>query len=150
MSQQRQRKPINKENPGANGKHFIAFPSDAKHYVHHPRMAPEKLFLYQLLIDYYNVDKGYAHPSLETLTIHYGKSYNTTVRHIEDLKVVGLLDYPKKGYYVPLQPLTADEFYADFPEAWERYKKAYDSMEGKKSKDKTRMQEWRREQGYDD
>jgi hypothetical protein len=150
MSQQKPRKPIDKKNPGGNGKHFIAFPSDAKHYVHHPKMAPEKLFLYQVIIDYYNEEAGCAFPSLETLTIHYGKSYNTTGRHIEDLKAVGLIDYPEKGYYVPLQPLTADEFYAEFPDAWARYKKTYDSMESKKTKGKARMQEWRKEQGYAD
>lgn len=141
------RQSINKKEPGKNG-HFIALPSDSKHYVHHPRMGAEKLFLYQLIIDYYNEEVGHAFPSIDQLALHYGKSHETTRKHIEDLKAVGLIDYPEKGYYVPLQPLKSDDFYAEFPEAWSRYKKNYDAIQKRKDKSKVRMQEWREQRGY--
>ncbi|WP_409251793.1 hypothetical protein V1502_17025 [Bacillus sp. SCS-153A] len=147
MNQPKQRQPINKKEPGKHG-HFIALPSDSKHYVHHELMSAEKVFLYQLIIDYFNEEEGWAFPSLERLSLEYGKAYETTRKHIEDLKAVGLIDYPEKGKYVPLQPLPAYEFYEKFPEAGINYRKKYNAMEKKKKGSKIRMQEWRKRKGY--
>lgn len=140
---------FNKRNPSENGATFIPLPSDARHYVHHSRMSAEKLFLYQLIIDYYNVEKGFAHPSVERLAVNYGKSDKTTSAHLEDLKAVGLIDFPEKGFYVPLAPLSSDEFYERYPEAWENYKRAYNRYEKRRSDGVERMKKWRKDNGYE-
>lgn len=132
----------NKVNPSADGT-YTPLPSDAMHYVHHPKMTPDMLFLYALIIDYYNVDEGFAFPAEETLSIDYGRATNTVSKHLDVLKKVGLIDFPEKGHYVPLKPLSSAEFYAEFPEAWERYKTKYDSVNDRKEKARIRAQEWR-------
>jgi|SRR5690625_8413 len=137
------RKVFNKRNPSESGGVFTPLPADAYHYVHHPDMRPNMLILYALIIDYYNVEEGFAYPSLERLSVDYGMSYNATSKHIETLKAVGLIDYPEKGYYVPLEPLSKAEFYAEFPEAWQAYKKALEQAEGKRESDRKRLREWR-------
>lgn len=141
------RKPINKRNPGEQGM-FIPLPSDARHYVHHPKVTPDMLFLYALIIDYYNVEKGFAFPSEETLSVDYGRATNTVSKHLETLREVGLIDFPAKGHYVPLVPLDADEFYARYPEAWTQYKTKYDRIEKRKDDARERMRKWREDNGY--
>jgi DNA-binding transcriptional ArsR family regulator len=126
----------------------VPLPSDTMHYVYHDRMSADKVFLYQLVIDFYNPVDGYAYPSIDLLALHYGKSEDTTSKHINDLKAIGLIDFQEKGYYVPLTPLTADEFYAKFPEAWVNYKRKYERMHSRREKAKDRMREWRKQQGY--
>lgn len=143
------RKIYDKKNPGANGRTFIPLDSDAKHYVHHPKMNPSLLFLYALIVDKYNVEEGRAYPSIEGLSVEYGVSPTTTDKHVEILKEVGLIDYPEKGSYVPLEPLSAADFYEQFPEAWERYKKARTASEKRREQSRERMREWRRKNGYE-
>jgi DNA-binding transcriptional ArsR family regulator len=144
------RKIFNKREPGANGKFFIPLPSDALHYIHHPKMSAEKLFLYLLLIDFYNPEEGFAFPSVDKLAISYGKAPDTTSRHLDDLKAVGLIDFPEKGHYVPLAPLDADTFYATYPDAWENYRKKLKRYESRKQASRDRMREWRLKHGYTD
>lgn len=127
---------------------FIKFPSDARHYIHHPKMSADKLFLYALIIDYYNPHDGCAFPSVETLSIKYGKIPETTSRHLDDLKEVGLIDFPQKGYYVPLVPMPEAEFFAAFPEAWKNYQSAIKRSDQRRESAKERMREWRLEKGY--
>jgi len=138
------RKPINKRNPGEQGT-FIPLPSDARHYVHHPKVTPDMLFLYALIIDYYNVEKGFAFPSEETLSVDYGRATNTVSKHLDILREVGLIDFPSKGHYVPLAPMDAAEFYAAYPEAWAQYKAKRGRVEKRKEEARRRAQEWRDE-----
>ena len=142
-----QRTVFNKRNPGADGT-FTALPSDAFHYVHHPKVTPDMLFLYALIIDYYNVDEGFAFPAEETLSIDYGRATNTVSKHLEILREVGLIDFPEKGHYIPLKPLSAAEFYEQFPEAWAQYTAKRDSVNERKDKARIRAQEWRERNGY--
>lgn len=145
---ERHRHIYDKSSPGANGRKFIPFPSDAKHYVHHPKVNPGMLLLYAILIDRYNVDVGYAYPGLDSLAVEYGTSYNTTSKHVEILKEVGLIDYPEKGRYVPLEPLPESEFYEEFPEAWKAYVKSYNASQSKRETDRERLRKWREQRGY--
>jgi|SRR5690625_2622586 len=137
------RKVYDKKNPSADGRKFIPLPSDALHYVHHPKMRPNMLVLYAIIVDKYNAEEGFSYPSLERLSVDYGMSYNATSKHVEILKEIGLIDYPEKGYYVPLEPLDESEFYREFPEAWEAYRKALKQAEGKRESDRNRLREWR-------
>src|SRR5690625_3339532 len=99
--------------------------------------------LYAIIVDKYNVEDGFAYPSLERLAVDYGMSYNATSEHVKILKEVGLIDYPEKGYYVPLEPLNEPEFYRQYPEAWDAYKKALQQAESKRKSDRDRLREWR-------
>lgn len=139
---------FNKVEPTKGNKHFIPLPSDAKHYIYHDDMSAAKLFLYQLVIDYYNVKDGHAWPSIERLSIAYGMSPETTSKHIDDLKKVGLIDFPEKGFYVPLVPLTAEDFYKQFPDAWTNYTSAINSSDERREKAKQRKADWLASRGY--
>src|SRR5690625_7214591 len=96
--------------------------------------------LYAIIVDKYNVEDGFSYPSLERLSVDYGMSYNATSKHVEILKEIGLIDYPEKGYYVPLEPLDESEVYREFPEAWEAYRKALKQAEGERGGDHNRSE----------
>ncbi|AST93265.1 hypothetical protein BC6307_19380 [Sutcliffiella cohnii] len=145
-----ERKVFNKKSPSENKATFIPLPSNALHYVHHDRISAEKLLLYGLIIDYYNVEEGFAFPSIEKLAVRYGKSPDTTSRHLDDLKAVGLIDFPEKGHYVPLTPLSEDEFYTEYPGANENYRKALSRCNKRRADAAERMRKWRQEKGYAD
>lgn len=138
---------VNKVNPGVGGRKFIAFPNSACHYIHHDIINAEKLFLYTLLIDYLNVTEGAAWPSNERLSVDYGKSSKTTGRHLRDLEEAGLVAIPSKGRYIPLEPLTPEEFYAKFPNAWTNYKDALANAEKRQEDDRQRLREYRERKG---
>ncbi|MCR8843095.1 helix-turn-helix domain-containing protein [Paenibacillus sp. SC116] len=144
------RKIYDKKSPSSNGRTFIPLSTNVKHYVHHPKMNPALVFLYAIIVDKYNVEEGRAFPTIDTLSVEYGMSRNTTDSHIEILKEVGLIDYPEKGSYLPLEPLEASEFYDRFPEAWETYTKRLATSNRRKERDRLRMQDYRRKQGYID
>lgn len=143
-----ERKVFNKKSPTEEDKYFIPLPSDARHYIHHDKMSADKLFLYALIIDYYNPLEGCAFPSVETLSVKYGKVADTTSKHLDDLKEVGLIDFPSKGYYVPLVPLNEEEFYKAFPVAWENYKSALKRCDNRRQGAAERMRKWREDRGY--
>lgn len=144
------RKIYDKKSPSADGRTFIPLSSNVKHYVHHPKMKPAMVYLYALIVDKYNAAEGRAFPSIDTLTVEYGTSRNTTDSHVEVLKEVGLIDYPEKGSYLPLEPLTQAEFYAKYPEAWNVYKQRLATSNKRKERDRLRMQEYRSKNGYSD
>lgn len=133
----------NKLNPSEDGKTFIPMPSDLRHYIHHDLMTADKLFLYTILVDYYNISLGYAFPSHETLAVDCGKTSKTVGRYIKDLQAAGLLLVPSKGKYVPLAPLDRDSFFEAFPSAWSNYKKAVNTAEQRKKADKERWAAYR-------
>ncbi|MCK1998312.1 helix-turn-helix domain-containing protein [Psychrobacillus psychrodurans] len=145
---QPKRNTVNKVTPGADGRTFIPFPSNALHYIHLDKITADKLFLYTLLIDYLNVDVGAAWPSNERLSVDYGRSAKTTGLHIRDLERAGLVAIPSKGRYVPLEPLSAAEFYAKFPEAWSNYTEALAKAEQRQEDDRQRLREYRERKEY--
>lgn len=136
------RKIFDKENPGADGRKFIPLSSNVKHYLHHDKIDAGKLFLYALIIDYFNVDEGAAWPSLERLAVDYGKTSKTTGNHLKDLRDAGLIMIVGRGRYVPLEPLSAEEFYKQFPNAWANYKKALETAEKRREADLIRLREY--------
>lgn len=153
MTTESKQKIFDKLNPTAgNTKHFIPLPSDARHYIHHDKMSADKFYLYQLIIDHYNPtpEYGYAFPSIERLSVQYGKTPDTTSRHLDDLKEVGLIDFPEKGFYLPLIPLPEDEFYEKFPKAYENYRESLRKSDTRRSAAAERMRAWRAERGYTD
>ena len=128
-----------KQAPG----YFTPMPTDAQHYIYHPSITAANLYLYALIIDKYNADYGYAFPALVTLEMEYGHHRDTVAAHLDDLKAVGLVDFPPgKRYYVPLKPLGQAEFFAQFPAADEAYKKALGKRDGQRKSGKERMAKW--------
>jgi|SRR5699024_597767 len=143
MSQQkRTRFPVNKTNPGKVGT-FIALPSDARHYVYHPKMSPAKLYTYAILIDLFNENKGYAFPSQESLAFYINVAPSTISTHIKDLKEVGLLFNPQRNQYIPLQPLSQEDFFEDFPEAKRAYIERMELRDSRQRGAAERLQEYR-------
>lgn len=136
-------KVFNKNNPGSDGKKFIPLSSNVRHYIYHENMDASKLYLYALIVDYYNVNLGYAYPSHERLAVDYGKTSKTTGKHLRDLKKVGLIKIPAKGKYVPLEPLSQEEFYKAYPKAWENYKKILATSEKRQAEDLARLEEYK-------
>ena len=139
------RKVFDKRNPSdeREGRFFIPLPSDAKHYIHHDKIDAGKLFLFALIIDYYNEDLGYAFPSRERLSVDYGKTSKTTGNHLRDLEKAGLIEIPARGKYVPLEPLSEKEFYETYPKAWTNYKKSYQNFEKRREADLARLRRFR-------
>ena len=145
------RKVFDKRNPAdeEREKFFIPFPSDAKHYIYHPKMNPEYLFLYTLIIDYYNESEGRAFPSLVTLEMVYQKHRDTVSKHLDILKEVGLIDFERKqDGYIPLEPLSQKEFFARFPKAEECYLKSIKKRDKQQVSGRERMREYRQRKGY--
>src|SRR5690625_3630660 len=136
------RKVFDKENPGADGRKFIPLSSNAMHYIHHDKMDASKLLLYALIVDYFNVNEGVAWPSLERLAVDYGKTSKTTGNHLKDLREAGLILTVGRGRYVPLEPLSAEEFYKEHPKAWENYTKARETSEKRRKADLVRLRDY--------
>src|SRR5690625_7723334 len=101
------RKVYDKVNPSSDGRKFIPLSTNAMHYVDHPKMRPNMLILYAIIVDRYNVDKGIAYPSLERLAVDCGVRYNATSEQVEIVKEVGLIDSPQKRRCDPPDPLVA-------------------------------------------
>src|SRR5690625_1816601 len=139
------RSPANEE----EDRFFIPFPSDARHYLYHPKMEPEYLFLYTLIIDYYNTEEGRAFPSLVMLEMVYKKHRDTASKHLDILKEVGLIDFERKqDGYIPLEPISQKEFFATFPEAKEYYLKSIKKRDKQQASGRERMREYRQKKGY--
>ncbi|WP_404351642.1 helix-turn-helix domain-containing protein [Sutcliffiella horikoshii] len=142
------RKIFDKSKLKENETKFIPLPSDIRHYIHHPKITADMMYLYGLIVDYYNVNEGYAYPTLYTLEVSYGKVRDTISKHLDVLKDVGLIDFPEKGTYFPLVPLPENEFFVRYPEANAAYKKALKRRDEKLVSGRERMQEYRRSKGY--
>lgn len=146
------RKVFNKRSPAneEEGRFFIPFPSDARHYLYHPKMEPEYLFLYTLIIDYYNPEEGRAFPSLVLLEMVYKKHRDTVSKHLDILKEVGLIDFERKqDGYIPLEPLNQEEFFEKYPDANRCYLNAIEKRDKQQAGSRERMRKLRKRNGYD-
>jgi len=116
--------PFNKAEKGED-KYFVKMPSDLMHYVHIPGYKPEYNYLYTILVDFYNVDFGYAFPTEWKIGRVYGKQDPKTVRnHLRVLERVGLISIHKprgNKIYVPYEPLSREELFKVCPEAQKSY-----------------------------
>jgi hypothetical protein len=107
--------------------YFIKLPSNLRWYIYVDGYRPEMNYLYALIVDRYNVDLGYAFPSMLNLSREYGRTEPTTREHLRKLKDVGLIDYTEitgKKHYVPLEPLNQEDLFRQCPHAEINYRKA--------------------------
>ncbi|SFP99345.1 helix-turn-helix domain-containing protein [Salibacterium halotolerans] len=128
--------------------HFIRLPSDLTWYIHVDGYRAEMNYLYALIVDFYNVDYGYAYPSVMRLARHYGRNEKTTSAHLSTLRDVGLIDYSDTSQgrvYVPFVPLTRDELFASSPQAERNY---LDRLAQEQSERDRSAQRWLSANGY--
>ncbi|WP_038242990.1 helix-turn-helix domain-containing protein [Virgibacillus salexigens] len=103
---------------------FVKMPADIMHYVHVPNYKPEYNYLYAIIVDYYNVDYGYAYPTEWQISRRYGKGIQTVRTHLRALESFGLIKISKpKGnkIYVPYKPLSKRELFEKCPEAQKKF-----------------------------
>ncbi|MGJ7913802.1 helix-turn-helix domain-containing protein [Neobacillus sp. LXY-1] len=85
---------------------FIALTQNITYYVYMVGYKPEMSYLYALIVDRYNVEKGYAFPSHYTLAKDYGTSEKTVGEHLKVLERVGLIDVFELGSFGNCHSIT--------------------------------------------
>lgn len=102
-------------------------------YVYLENFKAEHITLYSIIADFYNEEYGYAFPTVDTISLLYGKSNKTTSEHLRVLEKYSLLDIHKseKGnnIYIPILPLEQDGLFTKYPKAKERYEKVVKAKE---------------------
>jgi len=153
MEQQTQPKVFDKSRLKEEDQKFTALPQNIHHYIYHPEMKAEMVFLYGIIVDFYNVEEGYAFPALTTLEMRYGKHRDTVSKHLFTLRKLGLIDFPVKevkgkehiadAAYVPLVPLDQSDFFTQSPEAFEMYQQSIKKRDEQRESGKKRINNWR-------
>ncbi|WP_336883848.1 hypothetical protein [Priestia koreensis] len=129
---------------------FIKMPSDLTHYVHLKDYHAEISYLYLIIVDFFNVKLGYAFPNIDQIAVKYGKSKETTRKHLAILKkyeLIGVIDTEEKGHaYVPYVPLTSDEFYDKYTDAFNNYRDKLKRLHSDRVSARDRMKRFRDKQ----
>jgi|SRR5690625_2048366 len=109
-----------------NAAGFYKIPKELTHYVDHKDYKTEMSMLYGIIVQLYNVEMGYAYPSISKLALLYGKGERTTGNQLAKLEKIGLIKRfrgQQGNYcYIPLKPLSKAEFFKKYPDAFENYK----------------------------
>ncbi|WP_255446066.1 MULTISPECIES: helix-turn-helix domain-containing protein [Bacillus cereus group] len=99
-------------------------PTDLRYYAYMSDYGVNDsvLMLYQLIIDFYNVEEKKAFPSQYRLAMQTGKSLRTIVNNLKVLREVGLIQIKKTGNgsnneYRPLLPLPPAQLFERYPKA---------------------------------
>lgn len=111
---------------------FIPYPLDLLQYRHHPSFKKGAETLYMMIAHYYNAEKQCAYPSMTRLAADCATTESTIDNHISSLESLGLLKVmrrPKGNIYLPLQPLSREDFFIQFPEVRAAYDKRYKKVE---------------------
>lgn len=134
------RQPLYDKNDFENEKGFIKTPAKLMHYtdMYPYGITTEAMWVYQILIDWYNHDEGSAFPTQYTLARRIRKSVATVKKHISALRSVGLIEVHSRGIgrsnqYIPLTPLDKETMYERFPLAkafTEEHEALIDKYEG--------------------
>lgn len=121
--------------------YFVKMPSELMNYVHVPGYKPEYNYLYTIIVDYYNVELGYAYPTEWQLARKYGKGVQTVRKHLRFLEKVGLIKITKRGLnklYIPYKPLGQADLFKACPEARDRYNAIIQAEEAEKERTRSR------------
>lgn len=124
---------------------FIKMPTDLRYYAYMSEYGVNDsvLMLYQLIIDFYNVDQRKAFPSQYRLAMQTGKSLRTIINNLKVLRQVGLIQIKKTGSgsnneYRPLLPLPPAQLFERYPKALERLIKQNKSVVAIRQRDEKR------------
>ncbi|QFT88079.1 hypothetical protein FIU87_05460 [Bacillus sp. THAF10] len=106
-----------KGNVSAN---FISVPDDIFNYIELGLITGNDLTVFIKLLDLYNLDYGYAYPTIDQLEVMTKLSRSTLTESLKKLEYVGLIKKAKgrKGnnVYGVYKPLKKDELYEQVPD----------------------------------
>lgn len=111
-----------------------------KHYFYHPKFNGSALMVYTYLLAHHNASEGYAWPTQIQASRDLGvsdKTFREKVKLLEQLRLVDVKfndRYGSNNYYFRKPIEDRDEFFAEFPDAAERYRKHTESNDGIKRK----------------
>lgn len=125
-------------------------------YTQHPKFNGNVRLIYELLLDYWNPEYGYAFPDQWQLAIESGLSLSTVKRSITVLKELDLIEVKNSPlskrnnvYYVKKPVTTIEEFYEKFPEIVEESKERIAKLKAEKEKDMEKLDEREKEGASD-
>ncbi|MFV1453569.1 helix-turn-helix domain-containing protein [Bacillus mycoides] len=114
--------PLYDKNDFTDGSGFIRTPSQLRYYtdLYLYGITTDAMWIYQLIIDWYNHEDGSAYPSQYVIARRLRKSVATVKKHISALRSVGLISVQSRGIgrsnlYLPLKPLDKQTMYERFP-----------------------------------
>ena len=115
-------------------------------YTQHPDFNGDVRLIYELLLDHWNADYGYAFPDQWQLAIESGQSLSSVKRRIKVLKDLDLIEVRKSPlgkrnnvYYLKKPVTTLDEFYKKFPEIEQKSKERIAKIRAERESD---MKKW--------
>ena len=115
-------------------------------YTQHPKFNGNVRLIYELLLDYWNADYGYAFPDQWELARESGQSLSSIKRNINILKDLELIEVKKSPvgkknnvYYIKKPVTTLEEFYRKFPDIEEESKKRIAMIDAEMEKS---LEEW--------
>ncbi|QIG62610.1 HTH domain-containing protein [Sporosarcina phage Lietuvens] len=130
MDEQHDSKPKHGALPFDLQRGFTQIPNAVlRHYLYYPKYNGATVAVYGVLLSHYNAAWGYAYPTHMQVAQATNMSLKTVGKHIKTLEGVGLIVVNKGGKFgndtymfnAPIE--RADDFYAKYPEAGERWRK---------------------------
>ncbi|PHB28878.1 helix-turn-helix domain-containing protein [Bacillus toyonensis] len=122
LTEKNPQQPIYDKNDFTDEKGFIKTPAQLKHYtdLYPYGITTDAMWVYQLIVDWYNREDGSAYPSQYVIARRIRKSVATVKKHISALRSVGLIAVQSRGIgrsnlYLPLKPLDNHTMYERFP-----------------------------------
>lgn len=118
-----------------------------RHYQYYPQLNGAATVIYGVILSHYNKAFGYAFPTHIQVALATNISEKTVGKHIKTLESAGLIAVLKKGrfgndQYTFNSPIeVAEEFFAKYPEAGERYRKLEATLNKSKSEKDVRKAE---------
>lgn len=116
-------------------------------YTQHPKFNGNVRLIYELLLDHWNAEFGYAFPDQWELAIESGISVSTVGRSIKVLKDLELITVRRSPigknnnvYYINKPINNIEEFYRKFPEIEEEARKRIAEIEADKQ---ASMDKWK-------
>jgi len=133
---------------------YDTIPTTLYNYVELGLISSSEAMVYIRLYQYYNVEYGYAFPTIPQLMIMTGTGGKSTIdKALDNLVNVGLIskekneDYGNKNIYVVYKPLECEELYSIALDNVEQLEKKKKKLGMRAKKDKIRLQEYAQQQG---
>lgn len=122
-------------------------PMELLDYIELDLISHTDFVVYMKLLQFYNVEKGYAYPTITTLMIRtHIRSKATIHSSLNTLEEVGLIQKKRSNRgnnnYVVYKPLSKDEVYSLFPDKVEQLKEFETKLMNTAEHDKVRLQEY--------
>lgn len=116
-------------------------------YTQHPKFNGNVRLVYEVLLDYWNAEYGYAFPDQWELALITGMSKSSIKNYLRVLQELELIEVGKSNignklnnvYYIKQPINNLDEFFKKFPEAKENYEKRVKALEAEKENDFKRL-----------